>query len=72
VSGLLCLAMIARILDPEFALNPRTYERMKENLNTGAVVTGEKSLQGTGKDIYQEILAVASGKIIKGKSVRTR
>jgi len=45
--------------------NPRTYERMKENIdiNAGTVITGEKSLQEVGEEIYQEILAVASGKL---------
>ncbi len=49
--------------------NPRTYERMKENIdiNAGAVVTGEKSLQEVGEEIYQEILAVASGKLSKAE-----
>lgn len=49
--------------------NPRTYERMKENLdiNAGAVITGEKSLQEVGEEIYQEILAVASGKLSKAE-----
>jgi altronate dehydratase large subunit len=49
--------------------NPRTYERMKENIdiNAGAVITGEKSLQDMGEEIYQEILAVASGKMTKAE-----
>jgi altronate dehydratase large subunit len=49
--------------------NPRTYQRMKENLdiNAGAVITGEKSLQQVGEEIYQEILAVASGKLSKAE-----
>jgi altronate dehydratase large subunit len=49
--------------------NPRTYERMKENIdiNAGAVLTGEKSLQQMGEEIYQEIIAVASGKLSKAE-----
>lgn len=49
--------------------NPRTYERMKENLdiNAGTVITGEKSLQQVGEEIYQEILTVASGKMTKAE-----
>ena len=49
--------------------NPRTYQRMKENIdiNAGAVITGEKSLQEVGEEIYQEILAVASGKLSKAE-----
>jgi len=49
--------------------NPRTYERMKENIdiNAGTVITGEKSLQQVGEEIYQEILKVASGKLSKAE-----
>jgi altronate dehydratase large subunit len=49
--------------------NPRTYQRMKENIdiNAGVVITGEKSLQEAGEEIYQEILAVASGKLCKAE-----
>jgi altronate dehydratase large subunit len=49
--------------------NPRTYERMKENIdiNAGTVITGEKSLQQVGEEIYQEIIAVASGKMSKAE-----
>jgi altronate dehydratase large subunit len=49
--------------------NPRTYKRMIENIdiNAGAVITGEKSLQQVGEEIYQEILAVASGKLCKAE-----
>lgn len=49
--------------------NPRTYARMQENLdiNAGTVITGEKSLQEVGEEIYREILAVASGKLTKAE-----
>jgi len=49
--------------------NPKTYARMKENLdiNAGAVITGEKSLQAVGEEIYQEIIAVACGKMVKAE-----
>ena len=49
--------------------NPRTYQRMMENIdiNAGAVITGEKTLQQVGEEIYQEILAVASGKLSKAE-----
>lgn len=49
--------------------NVRTFERMKENIdiNAGAIITGEKSLQQVGKEIYQEIIAVASGKLSKAE-----
>lgn len=49
--------------------NPRTFERMKENIdiNAGEVILGKKSLQEMGEEIYQEILAVASGKLSKAE-----
>lgn len=49
--------------------NPRTYQRMHENLdiNAGTVITGDRSLQQVGEEIYQEILAVASGKLSKAE-----
>jgi altronate dehydratase large subunit len=49
--------------------NPRTYERMKENIdiNAGAVMTGAKTLQEMGEEIYREILEVASGKQVKAE-----
>lgn len=49
--------------------NPRTFERMKENIdiNAGTVITGEKSLLQVGEEIYREILAMASGKLSKAE-----
>lgn len=51
--------------------NPRTFERMKENIdvNAGQVILGQKSLQEMGEEIYQEILAVASGKMSKAEAL---
>lgn len=49
--------------------NPKTYIKMKENIdiNAGQVLTGEKSLEQMGHEIYQEILDVASGKLVKSE-----
>jgi len=49
--------------------NPRTYEKMKENIdiNVGQVMTGEKTMQQMGEEIYREILEVASGKLAKAE-----
>lgn len=49
--------------------NPRTFERMKENIdiNAGEIILGKKSLQEMGEEIYREILAVASGKMSKAE-----
>ncbi|MBT2689801.1 UxaA family hydrolase [Bacillus sp. ISL-47] len=49
--------------------NPKTYTKMRENIdiNAGQVLTGEKSLEQMGNEIYQEILEVASGKHVKAE-----
>jgi altronate dehydratase large subunit len=49
--------------------NPRTFEKMGENidLNAGKVLLGECTLQEMGREIYDEILAVASGKLCKAE-----
>jgi altronate dehydratase large subunit len=51
--------------------NPKTYAKMRENIdiNGGRVITGGCSLQELGEEIYQEILAVASGKITKAEAM---
>ncbi|GLB60591.1 UxaA family hydrolase [Cytobacillus sp. NCCP-133] len=49
--------------------NPKTYTKMRENIdiNAGQVLTGDKSLEQMGHEIYQEILEVASGKHVKAE-----
>jgi altronate dehydratase large subunit len=49
--------------------NPKTFVKMKENIdiNAGQVLTGEKSFEQMGNEIYQEILAIASGKLVKAE-----
>jgi altronate dehydratase large subunit len=49
--------------------NPKTYTKMKENIdiNAGQVLTGEKSFEQMGNEIYQEILDVASGRLVKAE-----
>ena len=49
--------------------NPRTFSRMYENidLNAGKVLLGECSLREMGREVYEEILAVASGKMSKAE-----
>lgn len=45
--------------------NPDTFQRMKDNLdiNAGSIVTGEKTVDATGEEIYQKILDVAGGEL---------
>ncbi|RFU62809.1 galactonate dehydratase [Peribacillus saganii] len=49
--------------------NPNTYIKMKENIdiNAGQVLTENKSLEQMGEEIYQEILDVASGRLVKSE-----
>jgi len=49
--------------------NPHTFAKMKENIdiNAGPVLLGEKTLQQAGEEIYNEIVAVASGKLCQAE-----
>ena len=49
--------------------NPKTYQKMKENIdiNAGAVLEGQKTLEQAGEEIYREILEAASGKQVKSE-----
>ncbi|MDR1508538.1 MAG: UxaA family hydrolase [Synergistaceae bacterium] len=49
--------------------NPRTYEKMKENIdvNAGKIILGMSSIKEMGGEIYKEILEVASGKMTKAE-----
>jgi len=47
--------------------NSRTYRKMKDNIdvNAGTIIDGSESIEEVGLRIYEEILAVASGKQTK-------
>ncbi|MDR1241807.1 MAG: UxaA family hydrolase [Deltaproteobacteria bacterium] len=49
--------------------NPRTFARMGGNIdiNAGGILTGECGLEAMGREIYAEILAVASGKLSRAE-----
>jgi altronate dehydratase large subunit len=49
--------------------NPRTFVKMNENidLNAGKILLGQCTLQEMGREIYDEIIAVASGKRCKAE-----
>ena len=51
--------------------NPRTNALMKENtdINAGTVITDGQTLREAGETMYQEILAVASGKPTKAEAL---
>jgi len=45
--------------------NKQTYRRMRENIDfyAGDVINGDRSIETTGEELFQQILQVASGKI---------
>jgi len=45
--------------------NPETWARMKEDMdiNASTIMEGKESIEGVGKRIYDEVVAVASGKL---------
>ncbi len=49
--------------------NPRTFVKMNENIdiNAGKVLLGECTMQEMGREVYEEIIAVASGKLSKAE-----
>lgn len=55
----------------KIATNSAMYEHMKEDmdLNCGKVLEGEVSLEESGQEIFEEILAVASGKKTKSETL---
>ncbi len=51
--------------------NSRTYRKMKDNIdvNAGTIIDGSESIEEVGLRIYEEILAVASGKQTKAETL---
>lgn len=49
--------------------NPLTYENMKDDtdINAGTIITGQEDVKDVGERIFQEIVAVASGKRTKAE-----
>ena len=51
--------------------NPETYIKMEENMdiNAGTIMTGEKSIEEVGKEIFEMIIEVANGKVTKAEQL---
>ncbi|SDF08364.1 UxaA family hydrolase [Sporomusa acidovorans] len=51
------------------ATNTALFEKMADNmdLNAGTIITGDETVQQVGKRIFEEMLAVASGKMTKAE-----
>ena len=51
--------------------HPETWARMSEDMdvNASTIMEGEESIESVGKRIFDEVLAVASGKVTKGEEL---
>jgi len=54
--------------------NPETYEKMSDNIdiNASSIILGEKTIDQVGQEIFEEIIAVANGKLTKAESLGHR
>jgi altronate dehydratase large subunit len=54
--------------------NDETYKKMKDNIdiNVSAVVQGKETVKEAGKRIFDELIAVASGKLCKAEKLGQR
>lgn len=52
--------------------NPVTYDRMKNDMdvNAGLIVTGEKSIEEIGEEVFATMLRIAAGETTKGESIK--
>jgi altronate dehydratase large subunit len=49
-----------------------TYDRMSRDMdiNAGRIITGEKSIDQVGEEIFSKMVAVASGEMTKGEAIK--
>lgn len=52
--------------------NPRTALKAPRSIDfsSGGIITGEKTLEQAGKELFQKILQIASGELAKGETLR--
>lgn len=52
--------------------NPNTYERMEKDMdvNAGEIILGKRSIEEVGESVFQEIIAILSGKVTKGEAIK--
>ena len=59
-------SVIGSVISPVLKVcgNPKTYARMSGDMdiNAGEIVTGQKTLEEVGREIYERVLEVAAGK----------
>jgi altronate dehydratase large subunit len=58
----------------KISANAETYKKMKDNIdiNVSAVVQGKETVKEAGKRIFDEVIAVASGKLCKAEKLGQR
>lgn len=52
--------------------NPNTYQHLSNDMdiNAGRIITGEKSIEEVGEEVFAKLLRVLSGETTKGESIR--
>lgn len=52
--------------------NPNTYEKMKNDMdiNAGRIITGEKTIEEVGEEVFTKILRVLNGEMTKNESIQ--
>jgi altronate dehydratase large subunit len=58
----------------KISANAETYKKMKDNIdiNVSSVVQGKETVREAGKRIFDEVIAVASGKLSKAEKLGQR
>ena len=52
--------------------NPNTYENMKDDMdiNAGLILTGEKSIEEVGEEVFEKLIKVLNGEMTKNEAIR--
>lgn len=52
--------------------NPNTYQRMENDmdLNAGLIITGEKTIEQVGEEVYAKLLRVLNGEMTKNEAIQ--
>ena len=52
--------------------NPNTYENMKDDMdiNAGLILTGEKSIEKVGEEVFEKSIQVLNGEMTKNEAIQ--
>lgn len=52
--------------------NPNTFENMKDDmdLNAGLIITGEKTIEEVGEEVFEKLIRVLNGEMTKNESIQ--